>query len=312
MINTTGSDETPFIHPDGKTLYFRSNGRIGMGGFDMYVSRYDEELGEWGEPMNLGYPINTTGSEGGLIVSLDGTKAYYSSDSGSDNVNIYEFELYPEARPLPVTYVKIQVIDAITGNPLEVDVTIDNQAKKTSETIVTGIDGMRLVALPTRAKYGCSIEKEGYLFFSEHFDLDSISTAIDPFRLEVALIPIEEETLVEEKPIVLNNIFFKFGSAELEPTSYPEINRLMKLLNTQGQFNITIIGHTDNIGNEEDNLKLSSDRAQSVQQALIDGGISPDRITYVGKGEHDPIAINETPEGRRKNRRTEFILSRKS
>jgi outer membrane protein OmpA-like peptidoglycan-associated protein/Tol biopolymer transport system component len=312
MINSTGSDETPFIHPDGKTLYFRSNGRVGMGDFDMYVSRYDEELGEWGEPMNLGYPINTAGSEGGLIVSLDGTKAYYSSDTGGDDVNIYEFELYPEARPSPATYVKIQVKDAITGEPLEANLTIDNQVKKTTEILATDINGSRLVALPTGSNYGCSIEKEGYLFYSEYFNLDSVSTIIDPYILKVSLIPIEEENLIEDKPIVLNNIFFKFGSAELESTSIPEINRLVRLLQVEEHFNIIIIGHTDNIGKKEDNLKLSSDRARSVQQALIDGGISSDRITYIGKGEHEPIASNDTSEGRRKNRRTEFILSRKS
>ena len=311
MINTPGSDETPFIHPDGKTLYFRSDGRIGMGGFDIFVSRYDEELKQWGVPKNLGYPINTIGNEGGLIVSLDGNKAYYSSDNGTNNVDIFEFDLYDEVRPSPTTYVKLMVRDVSTNEPLEAEVIFQNLTDNVSRSEFTDINGNALLTLPLGKEYSLTIEKQGFVFFSENFDLDSLFSAIEPFVLDISLIPLEKEELIVDKPIILKNIFFRFGSAELEEKSFTEINRLIDLLKKDNRFNITIIGHTDNIGLEEDNLELSSSRAKAVFDALVRGGIANDRITYVGKGETEPVASNDTEEGRKQNRRTEFILTKR-
>lgn len=311
MINTTGSDETPFIHPDGKTLYFRSDGRVGMGKFDLYMSRYDEELGAWDIPVNLGYPINTRDNEGGLTVSLDGSTAFYSSDQGKDHVDIYQFELYPEVRPFPTTYAQIHVIDSLTGDPLEVNIVIDNHNKQSVSGTFTDAKGKALVALVTGNNYGLTIEKEGYLFYSQNFRLDTIASAIDPILIRASLLPLEKEEIEIEKPIVLNNIFFEFGSAVLQDISMPEINRLSALLRNNLQYNVTIIGHTDNVGSDEDNLQLSSERAKAVYQKLIEGGINQDRVTYIGKGENEPLATNDTPQGRQTNRRTEFLLTRR-
>jgi outer membrane protein OmpA-like peptidoglycan-associated protein len=310
MINTPGSDETPFIHPDGSTLYFRSDGRLGMGNFDLYMSRYDEELGAWDIPVNLGYPINTKDNEGGLTVSLDGTIAFYSSDQGKDHVDIYQFELYPEVRPFPTTYARIQVNDSLTGDPLEVDVVIDNHNKQSFSGTYTDAEGKALVALVTGNNYGLTVEKEGYLFHSQNFRLDTIASAIDPILIKASLLPLEEEAEIE-KPIVLNNIFFESGSAILQDISMPEINRLSALLKNNLQYNVTLIGHTDNVGSDSDNLQLSSDRAKAVYLKLIEGGINQDRVTYVGKGENEPIDTNETPQGRQTNRRTEFLLTKR-
>lgn len=311
MINTTGSDETPFIHPDGRTLYFRSDGRVGMGKFDLYISRYDEELSAWDIPVNLGYPINTKDNEGGLTVSLDGTTAYYSSDQGKDNVDIYQFELYPEIRPFPATYAQFHVTDSLTGNPLEVKVVIDNHNRKSSSETFTDVEGKVLVSLVIGNNYGLTIEKEGYLFYSQNFRLDTSASAIDPIMIEASLLPLKKEKLEIEKPIVLNNIFFESGSAILQDISMPEIKRLTALLRNYPQFNVTIIGHTDNVGSDKDNLKLSSERAKAVYLKLIEGGINQDRVIYVGKGENEPIATNDTPQGRQTNRRTEFLLTRR-
>ncbi len=242
---------------------------------------------------------------------MDGTEAYYSSDQGKDNVDIYRFELYPEVRPDPATYVRIQVIDSLSQQPIEVDVVIDNHNKASSSSTYTNVEGKALVALVSGTNYGLTIHKDGYLFFSKNFSLDSIATAIDPIILEVSLIPLKEEVIEIEKPIVLNNIFFQSGSAILEDISMPEIKRLEALLKNNPLFNVTIIGHTDNVGGEEDNLKLSNDRAKAVYNKLIEGGIALDRITYVGKGEGVPIASNDSEEGRQINRRTEFLLTRR-
>ena len=309
IINTLGSDETPFIHPDGKTLYFRSDGREGMGGFDLYVTRYDDELNSWDVPMNLGYPINTKDNEGGLTISLDGMKGYFSSDKGKDNVDIYQFELYEEARPDPTSFIKVMVKDSLTGKPLEVSLNIDNHTKGSSTETTTNLQGESLFTIVTGNNYGLSIEKEGYLFHSELFRFENIHLAINPSIVEVSLIPIQERKMVVEKPTILKNIFFESGSAVLREISLPEIKRLVGLLQKNPQFDIIIIGHTDSVGTEEDNLNLSTSRAKAVYDQLIKSGISVNRVTYVGKGENEPIDTNETEEGRQKNRRTEFLLS---
>ena len=309
MINTLGHDETPYIHHDNKTLYFRSNGRVGMGNFDLYISRYDDELGVWGEPVNLGYPINTKDNEGGIVVSHDGNTAYFSSDAGKDNVDIYEFELYDAIKPNPVTFVKINVKDAKTGLPLSASISIDNHTNKISNRISTDNKGYLLYTLPTKSNNGFAVEKKGYLFYSSHFALDTISTALEPYILDISLMPIEEESPIKmETAIILENIFFEFGSSELKASSNKEIQRLFNLLNFHKELKIKIIGHTDNIGEDFDNLELSKERAKAVSDAIVAAGISQTRIQHEGKGETLPVATNETEEGREKNRRTEFIL----
>lgn len=312
MINTLGYDETPFLHPDGRTMYFRSNGRLGMGGFDLYKSTYDEQSGEWTIPKNLGYPINTEDDEGGLIVSLDGSTAFFASHNKKKDADIYQFELYEEIKPEPATFVKTIVTDAKTGNPLYAHITITNNTTGKHNDLSTDHTGTGLSALPAGYNYGLYIEKEGYLFYSDNFALDSIATSIDPFILNIALIPIpEENVIVEEKPIILKNIFFETGSAVLKDISYTEIGKLKNLLTYDQTLDVTIIGHTDNVGTEEDNLQLSLDRANAVKVALVEMGISSDRIEVKGMGESMPIDNNDTLAGRSNNRRTEFTVRKK-
>ena len=118
-INTPGKEESVMIHPDGKTLYFSSNGHTGMGGLDIYVVRKDEN-GEWGTPVNLGYPINTYGDENSLLVNGSGNLAYFASNraGGMGGLDLYQFDLYDAVRPDKITYMKGKVYDAKTKVPL--------------------------------------------------------------------------------------------------------------------------------------------------------------------------------------------------
>ena len=164
-INTKGDDKGPFIHPDGKTLYFMSNGHPGLGGFDLYYSRKDES-GAWSTPVNLGFPINTARDEGLLVISLDGKTAYFSSDRddldmGAEkkehlvpNYDIFTFELYPEARPEPVTYLKALVRDAVSGAALPAKVEL--VALEKEEVVLSGkadAAGSVLTVLPAGQDY---------------------------------------------------------------------------------------------------------------------------------------------------------------
>jgi len=318
-INTAKDDQAPFIHPDGQTLYFISDGHPGMGESDIYLARRQAD-GSWGEPQNLGYPINTTQVEATLIVSLDGKIAYYASDrlqpesspGVARNPDLYAFPLHENARPLPVTYVKGIVTDAATGDPIEARAEIFNleDGKQVAGTFSTPEEGSFLLVLPAGRDYALNIGKEGYLFHSENFALRERPQLDEPYRLDVALspIPVSESIPKPDKPVVLRNVFFNTGSADLLPASRLELDRLASLLDGNPELRVRINGHTDDVGSEADNLRLSEDRARAVYDYLVDAGISADRLRFKGFGETVPLAPNDSPENRRLNRRTEFEI----
>ena len=321
-INSTGDEASPFIHPDGQTLYFQSNGHPGMGGFDLYYSKLQKD-GSWSEPKNLGYPINTKANEGALIVSLDGQKAYFASDKKlsahelekthplKGDADIYEFELYPEARPEPVTYVKGKVYDATTQQPLVAIAEISELGEDQAILkIRTDEEGAFLLCLTAGKDYALNVNKQEYLFYSDHFALKESQKIDEPYILDIPLAPIESPASsveVEVKPVVLKNVFFETGSAALLEASRQELNKLKALLDQNPEMHVQINGHTDNVGSYEDNLDLSESRAKAVYEFLIEAGIEEKRLSYKGFGETQPIATNNTEAGREQNRRTEFV-----
>lgn len=312
VINSELHDETPFVHPDGQTLYFRSDGRPGMGSFDIFYSRKDSVTGQWLPPVNIGYPINTENQEGGLVVSLDGKKAYFATDIHPDtgksmgNLDIFSFDLYEKVRPQPSIYVTGTIRDIVTDHPLEASVSlIDLSSGQKLFFVKTGSDGKFITSLSIKKMYACIVQKDGYRYHSQNFDLRQITNFSEPFKLDVRLT--SEEKLPTAPPVVLQNIFFKTASSELLPESKTEIDLLYQLLSKNATIGIKIIGHTDNLGHDTDNQKLSEARALSVVNALIAKGISSSRLKAEGKGETTPIDTNDTESGRQKNRRTEFV-----
>ncbi|WP_367392935.1 OmpA family protein [Lewinella sp. LCG006] len=312
-INTEGNEQSPFLHADGQTLYFASDTHPGLGDFDIFISRMLLD-GSWGEPKNIGYPINTSSGEGTLVVSLDGKKAYYTTDQNTKegkplDLDIYQFDLYWEARPQPLTYVEGRVLDAQTDAVIEgADVLITAEGKTTTFAQVRTLDdGTFLIVLPMGENYALEASREGYLFYSDRFELAGAFDREKPYRLSIPLQPVPEELSVNgEQPIVLKNVLFVSGSAELLPMSEMELNRLVQLLKNHLKLNIRINGHTDNVGDDTANQVLSEARAKSVYNYLIKQGIAAERLSYKGFGESQPIAENDTPEGRKLNRRTEF------
>ena len=313
QINAGGRVIAPFLHPDGQTLYFASDSLPGLGGSDLFFVRKQPD-GSWGSPVNLGYPINTKGSEEMLVVSLDGKQAFFAANrsGGAGGLDIYSFEMPEAARPQPVTYARARITDAVTGYPLV--------AKADFTDIKTGLsfvssnsksDGTVLVCLPAGKSYALNVSREGYLFHSENFDLLETATAAKPFELDIALIPFDTDTVTGEvktlkTPIALRNVFFETGASSLKPESAAELDRLAELLEKNPLLNIQINGHTDNVGNDESNMLLSEKRAKAVYDYLVTRQISPQRLRFRGYGKTQPIDTNDTPEGRSRNRRTEF------
>lgn len=315
-INTSGRDETPFLHADGQTLYFRSDGRSGMGDFDIYFSRKDLLTNQWTSPQNIGYPINTEGAEGSLVVSLDGTRAYFASDvdyqtgKKTNHLDLYSFELYEKARPRPSNFVEGIISDISSNLPLDATVVIKNlDLNMDVFKIETGKDGYFISSITTGYNYACIVQKESYVYYTQNFDLTDIILLPEPYVLDIKLVPMRKDDKDSTiKPMVLQNIFFASGSADLLPASNTEIALLTKMLNDNPYVKIMITGHTDNVGDDEANMILSLNRAKSVAFALEQSGISASRIQYQGKGETQPRDTNETSEGRQNNRRTEFLL----
>ncbi|HUS86853.1 MAG TPA: OmpA family protein [Bacteroidales bacterium] len=303
-INTPGDEMSPFIHFDGKTIYFSSNGRPCMGGFDILISRLDEK-GNWSKPENLGYPINTQADEIGMIINASGKIAYFSSEISSERGrDLFYFILPEEYRPDPVSYVNGTVYDKSTGRKLKASYELINLS--TGEIVLksfTGDDGSFLVCLNSGQNYGLNVNREQYLFYSENFMLEGIHSVTDPFEKRIALSPIG----VGEK-MPLFNVFFETDSWELRDESIFELNKLYELLLANSEVVVEIGGHTDSSGSDEHNLILSEKRAEVVRKFLIENGIESERLIFKGYGEGQPLSSNESEEGRRRNRRTEIKI----
>lgn len=305
-INTIADEMAPFIHADGRTLYFSSEGHPGMGGADLFVSRMDIN-GNWTKAVNIGYPVNTRGDEINLVINAGGDAAYISSDKagGFGNTDIYRFELPKEARPQPVSYVEGKVFDKKDLHPLGASFELIDLA--TNRIIVRStsdaVTGEFLLCLPTDHDYALNVTCQGYLFFSKNFSLTNGSGKENPQQLDIPMQPVS----VGES-VILHNIFFEIDQFELKPESKAELDKLVEFMLKNTTMTIEIGGHTDNTGAERHNLDLSEQRALSVYNYLVEHGVSKDRLTYKGYGKSKPIDTNDTPEGRANNRRTEFSV----
>ncbi|MGB0425028.1 MAG: OmpA family protein, partial [Flavobacteriales bacterium] len=308
FVNTEMEEESVMIHPDGETLYFASNGHPGMGGMDLFVSRKQKD-GQWGTPMNLGYPINTGGDENSILVTSEGDVALFASDrpGGFGDLDLYSFDLPANVMASSVTYVKGTVLDATSFRRLEAKFELIDLA--TGELVVESYsnpgDGSFLVCLPPNREYVLNVTKPGYLFYSDSFKLKSKGNN-EPYELEVLL-----QKIKDGSSIVLKNVFFDTDKFDLRSESKIELNKVVDFMVLNPTVVIEIGGHTDDVGSNETNLILSENRAKSVVAYLASQGISQDRLSAKGYGESVPKASNDSEIGRAQNRRTEFkVLSK--
>lgn len=303
-INTKAKEESVFIHPDGKTLYFGSDGHVGMGGLDLYVSRKND-LGEWGEPINLGYPINTYGDENSILVGPTGDVAYFASNraGGLGGLDMYKFDLYESARPGKITYVKGKVYDVRTKEPLGAHFELIDLAtgKSVIESDANSGNGEFLVTLPVDKNYALNVSQPGYLFYSENFALKELAGATKPFMMDVPMQPIDTGSVIE-----LKNVFFETAKYDLKPESKSELDKLVAFLKANKTMRGELSGHTDNVGDKKMNLTLSLNRAKTVYDYLVANGIDAKRLTYKGFGDTRPKVKNDSDANRAINRRTEF------
>jgi outer membrane protein OmpA-like peptidoglycan-associated protein/tetratricopeptide (TPR) repeat protein len=310
-INTPFDEDAPFIHPDGHTLSFSSNGHNTMGGFDIFTSLQSEE-GIWSDPVNAGYPINTPDDDIYYVVSPDGLKAYFSSfrEGGLGEKDNY-MATYMGRKEIPLTLLKGVVNDESGKVAKNVEITVtDNETGQ-----VVGIyrpnskTGQFLFILTPGKNYNITYQGDNALFYSENMDIPKKSNYYE-IKREVLLNPI-----VVGSKITLNNIFFDFDKATLRKISDVELKNLVKLLKSNPNLKVEISGHTDSKGDAAYNQKLSEQRAQAVVTRLAADGISADRMKAVGYGKTMPAAPNknangsDNPTGRQQNRRVELKIT---
>ena len=305
-INTPGNEKSPFIHSDSQTLYFSSDGHLGIGGYDIFFSKFRD--GDWTTPINIGYPINTKNNDLGFVVNTQGTKAYFASNklNGKGGWDIYAIDLYKEARPEKVFLVKGQLLDdngsSIGDARLEVK---NTRTEEVSEGIVDSETGQYAVAVTTKD------EKDDFLMVVKKEDYSFSSTLIEPTE-ETFEKPIEVNFEVKPieagKSVQINDIYYATASYEINSKSYAVLNEFADFLKSNPTVKVEIRGHTDNVGSAQTNIALSNRRAQAVYEYLLSKGVPRNNISYKGYGPNMPIADNRTEAGRAKNRRTEFYI----
>ena len=310
VVNTAAEESSPFLSIDDKTLFFSSNGFSGFGGSDIYVSkRLDDTWTKWSTPENMGKTINSPLEDLFFNIPANSDYAYYSRGVSENNTDIFNVKLPILQSPEEWVTVKGELVDARNNTPLG--------AKIIYERLPDGKDlgiwqsdpktGDFEIKLPVGFLY--SIRAEANDFISESQTLDLRKAGTDKKNIVFKLKPIEVVHLEKDAMFSMNSIFFDFAKVVLKPESFPELERVVQMLNEKPGITIEIAGHTDNKGTIAYNKSLSEGRANAVKKFLTSKGINTGRVTTIGYGESKPIVSNDDEQdGREINRRVEFKI----
>ena len=326
-INSPFDEDGLFLLADGKTLYFSSKGHNSIGGYDIFVTKILQD-GSFSDPVNLGYPINSPLDDIYFVMEPTLIKGYFSSTRNDSQglMDIYEILFLEKAikhntednliacQTTPTSDIPMEdmvlivvtgrIIDQSTNSPIDAEIIIiDNNTNQiVYRTKANSQTGEYTITIPNGKNYGMTIRKDGYMFYSENFDLITYSQRQD-IEKNIVL-----QTIEKENKITLNNIFFDFASYNLKSSSVAELMNVVEFMKNNPNIKIEIAGHTDNIGSAENNQILSEKRANAVKLYIVDQGIEANRISTKGYGMSKPIADNTTEEGRKQNRRVELTI----
>ncbi len=305
-LNTEGIEMSPFLAPDGVTLYFSSTGHPGYGQNDIFISRrLDNSWKNWSKPQNVGKPINGEGVDAYYSVPASGEFAYFvSTGSGKTTTDIYKVKLPEKVKPKPVVIIKGIVRNSKTNRPIGTNITYRN-LKSDKEAGIANSDpvtGAYEIVLPLDQVYAFFAEKKNFYSVRDNIDLTNVGK-YQVITRDLYLTPMEIGQSAQ-----LHNVLFVRSKAILLPGSFSELNKLAKVMLANLQMNIQVSGHTDNTGNPDLNKKLSRERAQAVKAYLVKRGVKEMRISTIGHGGDKPIADNSYEASRKKNRRVEFEI----
>ena len=301
VINTPGTDRAPFLHPDMKTLYFSSDRHSTLGRGDVFVStRLSDDCWDcWSEPVNMGKEINTIKNDLWYKISTDGKKAYFSN-----NDEIFTMNIPNRMKPNMVATISGKLTDK-DNKPVNSEIRWEDlQSGETvgrSKTDPT--NGQFFIVLPLGKIYGYYVDNDSYFPISNSIDLRKEDTIV---KVENDISLVSYEQMIEEGMAVpINNLFFNTAKSDLLPYSIPELRRVAEIIKSK-KLSVEIAGHTDNVGEDDMNQRLSEQRAQAVKDFLVGEGCSPQKLKTIGYGSTRPVASNKTEEGRKQNRRVEL------
>jgi outer membrane protein OmpA-like peptidoglycan-associated protein len=307
-LNTASDEYTPFLASDMTTLYFTSEGWPGFGIGDIYMSkRLDNTWKNWSEPVNLGQAFNTVLSDFYFTIPASGDYAYFVSSAHSKGAtDLFRIKLPLELQPSPVVLIKGRVLNAKTKAPIPAEIYYEMlpQGDEKGKANADGLGRYKIV-LPAGSLYGFRASHPGFISINENIDVRETKkyTEIDK---DLLLVPIEVGQIVR-----INNLFFSSNKSFITDGSFPELNRLAETMKQNPKIEIEISGHTDDIGSEQDNLKLSEERAKKVLFYLYEKGVEFARMQAKGYGEGKPLLPNTSEENRQQNRRVEFTIRKK-
>lgn len=313
-INTPFSERSLFLHPDGRTLYFSSNGHPGMGGLDVFVSyrTNEDSWTEWSVPQNMGRAINSIDDDFSYKITVSGDTAYYAAQDapgGLGQWDVYRVIIPKNVRPQPIGTLSGRVLDKVTKRPIPASIIWEDlqTGKSVGSSTVNPSDGSYFIALPLGKKYGYYARAEGYYPTSSNIDLKQQKSALSK-KYDILLSAITTSN-TKELTIELSNVFFDYGSSELLEESLPELRRLATIVQEQGFDNITIAGHTDDVGSDRFNDRLSLQRANAVKNYLLKLGLPQGILQAKGFGKRKPRSSEETETAKAGNRRVEVTIS---
>lgn len=304
-LNTRLDEFGPYLAPDNHTLYFSSNRPGGFGSADIYKTiRQDDTWQNWSTPENIGEPVNTGGFDayyaiGNSDTLVFTTRAHMSADGG--HLDIYTLQRVKKETNiinLIATAADLKTGETISGAVL----TFFHENEALVLEDVDPSEERFEAQLPGQGYYHLHARAEGYLSGSDSFLLPLPKTDTIIFKT-VFLKPLEVGVSVR-----LNNIFFDFDKATLRPESFPELDKVVELLQQNPKLFIEIGGHTDDKGSDEYNEKLSQGRAESVRDYITANWIAAERVTAKGYGESTPEVPNNSDENRQINRRVVFTV----
>ena len=304
-INTPYDEISPFIHANGRTLYFASTGRPGFGGYDIFKT--EKENSQWSEPVNFGSPVNNYEDQFSLFITADGERGYYSHEEGyhQDKTKIYEINVPEELRPkYRSNVVKGIVRDKKTKSPIKSKVELFDILKNELVSVVTSdsVSGGYLMVLTQGSDYALFVSAKGYLFKSLNFNYENENVA------KPVVIDIDLDKLNAGAMVVLNNIFFDTDKYDLKDKSITELDKVIRFLTDNPTVKVEISGHTDNTGAAAHNLQLSNSRAHAVADYLIKKGLDSKRFKQIGYGSQKPLQPNDSEAHKQENRRIEFKI----
>lgn len=311
IVNSAGEESAPFLALDDRTLYFSSTGFSGYGGSDIYVSkRLDDTWTNWSDPENLGPEINSTLEDLFFNIPANSEYAYYSKGVSETNADIYRVKLPILRKPEAWVTVRGKIIDSETGRPIGAKIIYERlpEGKETGIAQTNPETGEYELRLPGGSLYGIRAEAPDKISESQNLDLTDVTEDRTIDDRDFTLANIRVADIAADVTVVLNNVFFDFDKSVLKPESFPELNRIVEMMEERAEMQIEVSGHTDSMGPEWYNQALSQRRAKAVVTYLAEKGINAGRLKVEYFGESKPIDSNETNEGRSKNRRVEFKI----